>query len=336
MPVPARGSAARHGVQHRPHHPDVRVGSSLAEAVPVAPGKARPTATAILRALADVVISADRDGRVTYMNPAAERASGWSLSDLLGGPLQGLLRSDPRRTRRGEDSELNGQPRACQLICRSGALRSIEVSESTLDDERGLNMGRVFVCRDIGPALALSQALQHGALHDALTGLTNRRGLLERLQEGLAIAARRGKPLAVCFLDVDGLKAVNDGAGHSGGDQLLRSIARRLSMSVRASDTVARIGGDEFVVVLPRLEHARDTLAVTHTLTQSLARPHRVAGRTLAATASMGWAYYPNDGCDAQSLLGTADRAMYAAKRQRMSATTALPSFVAGTRGDTL
>ncbi len=295
-------------------------GLRLAATVGVPTATAQPTATAILSALTDVVITTDRAGRVSYMNPAAERVSGWAPTDVLGGPLAQLLRRDPRRSRRVDDGSTHADPRVYQLVCRSGALRPIEVCEATLADERGVSSGRVFVCRDVGAALALSQAMHHGALHDSLTGLTNRRGLLERLQVGLATAERLNTPLAVCFLDVDGLKSVNDVEGHGGGDQLLRSIAHRLSASVRAADTVARIGGDEFVVVLHRLEHVRDTEVVNRSLTRRLSRPHRIGGKLIAATASLGWGFYPDDGRDAQSLLATADRAMYQAKRARVGA----------------
>lgn len=318
MMSPSPGSAPL-GARRRLVPPDIGTGIAVTAAVSVPAPRAQPTATAILSALTDAVITTDRAGRVSYMNPAAERACGRSHTDVLGGTLGRLLRRDPRRARRIDDGASDSEPHIYQLICRSGALRSIEVCEAVLADERGLPAGRVFVCRDVGAALALSQAMHHGALHDALTGLTNRRGLLERLQEGLATAERLGKPMAVCFLDVDGLKGVNDSEGHSGGDQLLRSIAHRLSASVRASDTVARTGGDEFVVVLHRLEHARDAAVVTHSLTRRLARPHRIGGKLIEATASMGWGFYPEDGRDAQSLLATADRAMYVAKRARVA-----------------
>ena len=317
MQSPSPASPAPLFTRRRAVPPGMGLASASAARVPVA--NAQPTATAILSALTDAVITTDRAGRVSYMTPAAEKASGWAHADALGGSLAQLLRRDPRPARRIDDGGGDSEPRVYHLICRSGAQRAIEVCEALRADERGLPAGRVFVCRDVGAALALSQAMHHGALHDALTGLTNRRGLLERLQEGLTTAERLGKPMAVCFLDVDGLKGVNDSEGHSGGDQLLRSIAHRLSASVRASDTVARTGGDEFVVVLHRLEHARDAAVVTHSLTRRLARPHRIGGKLIEATASMGWGFYPEDGRDAQSLLATADRAMYVAKRARVA-----------------
>ena len=300
-------------------------GLNLAAGAVVPGAIAQPTATAILSALTDAVITTDRAGRVNYMNPAAERATGWASADVRGGSLARLLRRDPRRARRVGDASSDSEPRVYQLICRSGTLRTIEVGEAGLVDECGQPAGRVLVCRDVTAAVALSQALHHGALHDALTGLTNRRGLLERLQESLATAQSLAKPMAVCFLDIDGLKSVNDSEGHSAGDQLLRSVARRLSASVRASDTVARIGGDEFVVVLHRLEHARDVAVVSRSMTRRLARPHHIGAKLIEATASMGWGFYPDDGRDAQSLLVTADRAMYEAKRARLAPTEACP-----------
>lgn len=283
---------------------------------------AAPAASTILHALSDVVITTDRAGRVNYVNPAAERASGRSLSEVVGASLSCLLRQDARRSRRLDDRSGDGdQPGLYLLIDRAGTPRPVETSQAVIADERGVAIGRVFVCRDIGPALALSQSMSYGALHDPLTGLANRRGLLLRLDEALAAAGRAKAPLAVGFLDVDGMKAVNDREGHDAGDQVLQSTASRLSTSVRASDTVARIGGDEFVVVLHRLGHANDAVAVTESLTRRLARPHVVGGRPLHITASLGWAFFPRDGHGSHELLRAADRAMYAAKRARAVAT---------------
>lgn len=286
------------------------------------PATRPPTEAAILRALSDAVITTDGHGRVSYLNPAAERLSGWLPSDLVGVPLSRVLRRDARRSRRLDDGHDDGQPHPYVLIDRRGRPRPVEACESVLTDERGGSSGRVFVCRDVGAALALSQAMSHRALHDPLTGLANRRGLLDRLHEAIASATHAGTSVAVCFLDVDGMKAVNDLHGHDAGDALLQSIANRLSTSVRATDTVARIGGDEFVVVLHRMTHADDTAAVTTSLTRRLARPHTVGGRLLRVDASLGWAHFPRDGHQPPELLRAADLAMYAVKRARAATAT--------------
>lgn len=334
MPSPSAGSAPTLLVGRGTVTPDVRFGP--AGVFPAMVG--RPTPTAILSALPDAVIVTDGDGRVTYLNPAAERASGWSHADVLGASVSRLLRRERRRALASKNLHVAGDSQPYQLVSRTGTPRAVEACESVLTDERGLPTGRIYVCRDVGAALALSQAMAHGALHDPLTGLANRRRLLERLQEALTAAARRETPVGVCFLDVDGMKAVNDSQGHDAGDLLLRSIATRLLASVRASDTVARIGGDEFVVVLHRLEHPRDAAPVTRSLTRRLHRPHRVGTRKVRITASMGWAFSSKDGREPQELLVTADRAMYEAKRARAAASVGGPAEpqVHSTKGTTL
>jgi len=279
----------------------------------------RPSATAILSALPDAVIATGGDGRVIYLNPAAERVSGWSQADVLGVFVSRLLRRE-RRQEAAATGLVPGQSQPYQLFGRTGSPRAVEASLSVLSDERGCPIGRIYVCRDVGAALAHSQAMSHGALHDPLTGLANRRRLLERLQGALVAAAQTGTSVGVCFVDIDGMKAVNDELGHNAGDLLLRSVATRLLNCVRASDTVARIGGDEFVMVLHRLEQTNDARTVTQSLTRRLNRPHDVGVQLVQITASMGWAFSPEDSRDPHELLACADRAMYTAKRARSGA----------------
>jgi len=276
----------------------------------------RPSATAILNSLPDAVIATDGDGRVIYLNPAAERVSGWSQQDVLGVLVSRLLARE-RRREVAATGHVPGPSQPYQLLCRTGSPRPVEASLSVLSDERGCPTGRIYVCRDVGAALAHSQAMSHGALHDPLTGLDNRRRLLDQLQDALMAAARTGTSVGVCFVDIDGMKAVNDGLGHSAGDLLLRSVATRLLNSVRASDTVARIGGDEFVVVLHRMAQTDEARTLTQSVTRRLNRPHDVGVQTVQITASMGWAFSPEDSRDPHELLACADRAMYTAKRTK-------------------
>jgi len=160
------------------------------------------------------------------------------------------------------------------------------------------------------------QALRHVAHHDALTGLANRPLLHDRLVHATQRAARMQKRVAVLFMDLDRFKYVNDSLGHSAGDMLLRACADRLRESVRESDTVARFGGDEFVVILEGLNSAADVL---QPLTKILGRfnaPFEINGRELTATASIGVSMYPDDGQDVETLLMHADAAMYRAKEK--------------------
>lgn len=150
--------------------------------------------------------------------------------------------------------------------------------------------------------------------YDPLTALPNRNQLNDRLSAGLQQAERAGEKLAVLFVDLDGFKAVNDRHGHSMGDRVLGRMAQRLANSVRGYDTVARIGGDEFVILLSHLAERAQAERVAENLSRALARPISIDGRNLQVGASIGVATYPDDGDTPERLLHTADAAMYRAK----------------------
>jgi diguanylate cyclase (GGDEF)-like protein len=146
--------------------------------------------------------------------------------------------------------------------------------------------------------------------------LPNRLLLGDRLARALALAHRHQRQLAVLFLDIDRFKYINDSLGHALGDDLLRAVGREVTMCVRSSDTVSRQGGDEFVVVLSELEHAEDAAMGAQKIIAALARPHKLAGHELHITVSIGISVYPDDGEDAETLLQSADTALYHAKDQ--------------------
>jgi len=174
----------------------------------------------------------------------------------------------------------------------------------------------VIVFRDVGAAHAVTQKLAHQAQHDLLTDLPNRILLGDRVANAIALARRHGKQRAVLFLDLDGFKQINDSLGHQIGDKLLQSVAQRLVACVRSSDTVSRQGGDEFVILLSEIEHAGDAAVSAQKMLLALAAPHRIAGQALRITASIGISIYPDDGRDAETLIGHADTAMYHAKNK--------------------
>ncbi|MES2000392.1 MAG: EAL domain-containing protein [Pseudomonadota bacterium] len=152
------------------------------------------------------------------------------------------------------------------------------------------------------------------AQHDALTGLPNRILLNDRLAQAMALAQRQGKQLALMFLDLDRFKYINDSLGHSVGDQLLLSVAHRLTAAVRSSDTVCRQGGDEFVILLADVEHAEDAALSAQKILTALTAPHRIDQLELHVTVSIGISIYPEDGQDVDTLIKSADTAMYHAK----------------------
>jgi len=154
----------------------------------------------------------------------------------------------------------------------------------------------------------------HLAQHDPLTGLPNRALFADRLNQALSLARRDDTHLALMFIDLDYFKTVNDAHGHGVGDLLLQAVAARLREAVRESDTVGRIGGDEFVVLLPTVGSRSDAQVVAGKIRESLAHPFPVSGHTLNISASIGIAVFPDHGDDEDSLRKAADDAMYAAK----------------------
>jgi diguanylate cyclase (GGDEF)-like protein len=159
-----------------------------------------------------------------------------------------------------------------------------------------------------------SERASYLAQHDFLTELPNRLLLNDRLTQAIAAARRHGVSLAVLFVDVDHFKCINDSLGHTVGDQLLKSIARRLVPCVRTSDTVSRHGGDEFVVLLSEVARADHAALSADKILAALRAPHRIEDRDLRITASVGIGVYPDDGTDAETLLKNADRALLHAK----------------------
>ena len=201
------------------------------------------------------------------------------------------------------------------MVRRDGRETEIEHTVGPIHDKNGQATGVVIVLRDVGAAIETSRRNFHLAQHDGLTALPNRLLLKDRLGTAIALAQRRRKPLAVCFLDIDGFKRVNDSLGHAAGDGLLRSIATRPARALRQSDTVCRFGGDEFVIVLSELERAEDAAGVAAKLLAALAVPHQTDAGEITVTASLGVALYPTHGETVDTLIARADAAMYDAKR---------------------
>lgn len=171
-------------------------------------------------------------------------------------------------------------------------------------------------------AAGMTEELRHMAQHDSLTGLPNRALFSDRLANELARAKRQGGQFALIFLDLDHFKPINDNFGHATGDLLLRQVAQRMKESIRASDTLGRIGGDEFVVLMPMLADADAARLLAEKLRHVIAQPFVLDGRELTISSSLGVALYPDDGTDEVTLTKSADEAMYRAKeagRNRVS-----------------
>jgi diguanylate cyclase (GGDEF)-like protein len=165
-------------------------------------------------------------------------------------------------------------------------------------------------------AMQAAAQIEHLAYHDTLTGLPNRQLFLDRLNLAISHAHRTAQRLAVFFLDLDRFKIINDSLGHAIGDRLLQAISQRLTALLREGDTVTRIGGDEFTILVPHLQHSDDAIVVARKVRDALKHPIDLDGRELYVSTSIGISLYPNDGEDATALLRNADAAMYRAKAQ--------------------
>ena len=175
---------------------------------------------------------------------------------------------------------------------------------------------RVLLHKQKKELLEKQKQLLHLAHHDPLTGLPNRALFMDRLERAVAQAKRSDEIVAVCFLDLNGFKEVNDTLGHAAGDDLLRQIAGRLGRRRRESDTLARMGGDEFTVIATGLKDERSVKRVAETLLDAFHLPFDIQGQAVAMSASMGLALHPQDGRSADELLQVADSAMYRVKRR--------------------
>jgi diguanylate cyclase (GGDEF)-like protein/PAS domain S-box-containing protein len=283
----------------------------------------RERAEVTLNSIGDAVMTTDTQGNVTYLNAEAEGLTGWTRAEAFARPLAevfdvtdgltGQHAQDPSRLAIEHNKKVRLKWNYI-LVGRDGNETAIEHSAAPIHDRQGNILGSVIVFRDVIVSRERRLQMLHLAEHDALTDLPNRLLLNDRLARSIALARRYGRRLAVLFLDCDRFKHINDTLGHAVGDQVLRSIARRLTTCVRESDTVSRHGGDEFLILLSEVDHPEDAGLIGEKIVSSLAEPHFVAGHELQLTASVGIALYPEDGQDAQTLIMRADTAMYHAK----------------------
>jgi diguanylate cyclase (GGDEF)-like protein/PAS domain S-box-containing protein len=279
----------------------------------------RSRLVSILEATTDFVATTDAEARLLYLNQAGRGLLGLGPQHDIGGMrlaeclsewgAQQLLRvALPTAARDGVwegESALRGVPD-----------KDISVSQVVLAhrDEAGDIAFYSTIARDISERKQYEEELRHQATHDMLTGLPNRTLLDDRLEAEITRAIRRGQRFALVFLDLDNFKRINDGLGHPAGDKLLREAAARLRGCLRPNDTVARYGGDEFVVVGGDLASVENVLLVVNKLRGAFESPMRLGEREVYLTFSAGIALYPGDGHDAESLLKNADTAMYRAK----------------------
>ncbi len=272
-------------------------------------------AASVFEACHEGIMINDARGTIIDINPAFTRITGFSRAEALGRQPD-LLRSGrlPQSFYDAMDEALRRDGRWTGEIWdrrKDGGFYAALQSTVAVHDAEGRLSHYVSVFSDISTLKAHQEELDRLAHYDALTGIPNRRLLTDRLAQALAVARRERERVAVCMLDLDGFKPINDRLGHEAGDRLLIEVAQRLSAVLRSGETVARLGGDEFVLVL---HHPRDH-AVFERVLAAVRPPITLDGETAHVTASLGVAYFdPGTSTDGDQLLRQADHAMYQSK----------------------
>ncbi len=271
----------------------------------------------------DLITRVAFDGTILYASDASRRLLGYEPAEIVGLRARTLIHEDDRdevRQLARLIHETGPTTFSYRVRRKDGSLVWFETTSRAVKETNGDIQEIVSVSRDISERRRAEEQIEYQAYHDALTGLPNRWLFRDRLTVALAQARRLKKPLAVMFGDLDRFKLVNDTLGHTFGDELLKTVAYRLKSTLREEDSIARMGGDEFTVLITDLKGAEDALTIAQKLLDVVAQPMRVEGHDLFITTSIGIAMFPDDGDSAEVLLKNADQAMYRAKESGRSA----------------
>jgi diguanylate cyclase (GGDEF)-like protein/PAS domain S-box-containing protein len=258
------------------------------------------------------------DCPIVYVNPAFTRITGYTREEVMGrNPafLQGEDREQPELQEiRAAIRYMRHGVALLRNYRKDGSPFWNELHVAPVRDESNEVTHFVGIINDVTERVRYQQDLEHQANHDSLTGLANRNLLQDRIDQALRQGDRHDDMVGVLMLDLDRFKNVNDSLGHEAGDRLLQAVAGRLNDCVRSGDTVARQGGDEFVIVLPEVHSANDMTAIVHRALEAISRPIHLDEHEVVITACIGGSVYPRDGDSTETLLKNADAAMYRAK----------------------
>ena len=274
---------------------------------------------ALLDLAYDAILVRDLEGRILYWNHGAQATYGWSAAQALGRTAHHLLQTHtPESLLHIEDTLLRTGRWEGELghTTQAGARIVVASRWALKRDASGAPVAVLEINRDVTERRQIAQQVEHLAHHDPLTRLPNRLQLAGRLDQALEAARRIGGVVAVLLVDLDHFKKINDSLGHDAGDELLVQVAQRLKSCVRDSDVVARLGSDEFVVVLTSLRDATVVAPTARKMLEVLAQPCQLGPHTVQCDCTIGVALSPQDGQDRQTLLRNADTAMFLGKSQ--------------------
>jgi len=271
-----------------------------------------------MNAASDQIVITDGEECVEFVNPAFERATGFSREEVIGKNASCLVAGKRDETSHTEIWKANraGKTWHGEIVGRrkDGNHCPEDMTVTPVMNDASVVEHCIAIKRDITAQKIYEAQLDRMAHHDSLTGLPNRLLFSDRLTQRIAEARRRGEQVAVMFLDMDRFKLVNDTLGHNSGDRLLTQVADRLKTALRDADTVARMGGDEFTVILSQVRDLDDASMIARRILDTVSKPFHLGGHELYLTASIGISVFPSDGSDVETLVRNADAAMYHAK----------------------
>ncbi|SFN46962.1 PAS domain S-box-containing protein/diguanylate cyclase (GGDEF) domain-containing protein [Nitrosospira briensis] len=273
---------------------------------------------AIVESSNDAIIVKDLNGIITNWNAGAEEIFGYRSSEIIGSSISVLVPPD----RLEEEDRIMGRIKSGKSADHFETVRwgkgkkpiNVSVTISPVKDSAGNIIGASKIARDITQRKESQERIEYLAHYDSLTGLPNRALLADRMKIAIGNASRYSFRLALLFVDLDRFKLVNDSLGHEIGDKLLKTVAKRMQSIVRRTDTVSRVGGDEFIVLLNHMQTAADAARAAEKLIAAVSQPYLIEQHELMLTASIGISIYPDSGKDASSMLRNADASMYSAK----------------------
>ena len=284
---------------------------------------------AIVRSSEDGIIGTNLSGAITTWSEGAERLLGYSAEEILGKPFSTITPVSGRNVLNTDQTGVNRIEEAV-LVRKDGTDATVSLTTSPIRNTSGEPAGVAVIVKDIATRQKAERELAYQARHDDLTGLPNRLLLADCMQEAIDGCAHSGLGAGLIYVDLDGFKFVNETLGHEVGDILLQSVAKRLGTCVRKGDTLARVGGDEFMLIVTEIGDSDTALTVAERLRTALRKPFIVSEHELHITVSIGISLYPSDGADVSTLRRNADAAMYEAKRSRDQIQFYQPAMRAG------
>lgn len=272
---------------------------------------------ALVESSDEAIIGKDLKGNIFSWNKAAEALYGYTEKEMVGCCIKKLFPSDKQEE---FDSILQQiihgehiKHKESFRVHKDGHLIPVSITISPIKNAKGEVIGASTTARDISQQKIFEKKLQHLAEHDPLTGLINRPFFENRIEQAMLVSQIQKDMMAVCFLDIDNFKYINDQYGHATGDLLLCAATKRLQTCIRDSDTLARLGGDEFALILCNIKNEQDVITIAKKMLQRFSEAFLIEQKSLKVTLSIGISLYPKDGH--QSLIEKADSAMYYVKK---------------------